>query len=348
MRRSAMVLALLALLFLAGRPPSVGAQIPVTPPPIEDVVDDVVHTVEETVETVEEEVVHTGEEIVHSAEEVPPSTAPAVEEQTVSAGAGGGGPSVVQPGGSATGDHVQVAGGSGGRTDPGAGEDGSSPGSLGGRVEGSGRTPRGEEGVPGLPEEFVAVVAAPVRVVKTNDADGDSSYSDAETTPVPGSDVSFTMSVVNQGTETVTIIRTSDFFPGPEGVADREVCRGLVGRTLASGASVNCRFTLGSYAPPMGGSKVNTVSLQMLAGGGEDPSAQRTLFATDASTVRTGEADVLGLVVRDPGRGLAGTGAAVWRWGAVAVLLGAVGIEFLRLGRARARGPAHRPGSSAG
>jgi hypothetical protein len=345
-----MVLALLALLFLAGRPPSVGAQIPLTPPPIEEVVDDVVHTVEEAVETVEEDVVHTGEGIVQSAEGVPQSTASAVEEKAVSAGAGGGGggPSAGQPGGSATENHVQVAGGSGGRADPGAGEEGSSPGSVGARLEGSGRAPRGEEAVPELPEEFVAVVAAPVKVVKTNDADGDSSYSDAETTPVPGSDVSFNVSVVNEGAETVTIIRTSDFFPGPEGVADQEVCSDLVGRTLASGESVNCRFTLGSYAPPMGGSKVNTVSVQMLADGGDDPSAQRTLFATDASTVRTGETDVLGLVVRDPGRGLAGTGAAVWRWAAVAVLLGAVGTELLRIGRARARDPARRPGSSAG
>jgi hypothetical protein len=352
MRRPAMVLTLLALLFVAGRPASVGAQVPL-PPPIEDTVEEVVHTVEESVETVEE-VVHTAEasveteeKIVQTAEDVPQSTAPAVEEKTVSAGAGGGGPSVVKPGGSTNGDHVQVAGGSGRRTDPGAGEDVSSPGSAHGRLEGAARAPRGEAAVPGLPEEFVALVAAPVKVVKTNDANADASYSDAETTSTPGSDVSFDMSVINEGTETVSIIRTSDFFPGPSGVADREVCRSLVGRTLAPGESVSCRFTLNGYAPSWGESKVNTVSLHLLAGNGGDPSMLRTLFATDASTVRTGGTGVLGLVVEGPGRGLAGTGAAVWRWGAAAVLLGAVGTGFLRLSRARVRGWARGPVSPA-
>jgi hypothetical protein len=351
-RRLVLVPALLLALFLAGPAPSAGAQLAPPLPPLDQTVDQVTQTTQGITQTVTQTVTQTTQGATGTVQgatgtvqgatgttQGATGTATGAAEgaagSATGGGDGGGGvvASALQPG-APSGNQEQAAPGSGKPGDSGPRGAGAARGPYGRPKGGSAQPPGGGPGGSVRPEEFGGgLVADPLTVVKTNDADHDGAYSNSETTSEPEADVSFRVSVTNQGAEEVSIIRISDFFPSSEGVSDREVCRSLGGASLAPGQSVACTFTLADYAPPRGESKVNTISVHMLAGDAGS-STLRTLLATDASTVETRGAAVLGLVLGNPGQ-LAGTGAAVGGLAVIVAQLAAAGLELRRRGRAR-------------
>lgn len=121
-------------------------------------------------------------------------------------------------------------------------------------------------------------------VDKTNDADGDGTYTDAETAPAPGADVPFRLVVTNPATSNVPVTITSltDTWPGLPAPVDLLTggCADLAGAVLAPGDSATCEFVTSAHAPAAGQALTDIVT----AGGvWEDLAAS----AEDGSTVRS-------------------------------------------------------------
>lgn len=127
-----------------------------------------------------------------------------------------------------------------------------------------------------------------VTIEKTNDADGDGTYTDDETT-TPGADVPFQVVITNTGTGDLTVASLDDAWPGLEDALDLlgdgvlscddgEATSDLsVGDVIPAGASLTCTFTVEDYAPAAGGSLTNTVTLD----------TDETEPVDDTSVVRT-------------------------------------------------------------
>jgi len=118
-------------------------------------------------------------------------------------------------------------------------------------------------------------------VDKTNDANGDATFSDDETAATVGAAVAFTVVVTNTSAVPAVLATLTDAVGGsPVAFAcDPDV----VGSTLAAGASTTCLVTLAGYSPADGTSVVNTVTATLEAV--DDPSNHGS--ASDTSTVRT-------------------------------------------------------------
>ena len=119
-----------------------------------------------------------------------------------------------------------------------------------------------------------------ISVVKTNDADGDGTFTDSEVAPSAGASVPFKAVITNNSAVPVVIDTLTDVYPG---VSSFGVCGGLLGTTLAAGASTTCSFTVSGYAPSAGDSLTDTVTV--LGHHATIPSLTDT--ASDTSTVST-------------------------------------------------------------
>jgi hypothetical protein len=150
-----------------------------------------------------------------------------------------------------------------------------------------------------------------------NDADGDGNFTDVEIASGPSVDVRFRALISNIGSTSFEIAGVNHTYQDVSGRAQAQVCEKLVGLVLPAGRSVPCAFALPEYAPPRGGSVVNTIT----AAAFEIGNSGRGASDSDTSTVDTLFAgEVLAVAVkREPGL-LAFTG------------MDAVGLVVLALG----------------
>ena len=118
-------------------------------------------------------------------------------------------------------------------------------------------------------------------VDKTNDANGDATFSDDETATSVGASVPFKVVVTNTSVVPAVLASLTDAVAGNPVAftCDPDV----VGSTLAAGASTTCMVTLAGYSPADGTSVVNTVTATLHAVG----NASNSGSASDTSTVRT-------------------------------------------------------------
>lgn len=120
-----------------------------------------------------------------------------------------------------------------------------------------------------------------VTVDKTNDANGDGTYSDDETASSVGAAVAFKVVITNTSIVPVVLSSLVDMVSGS---SKAFTCADdVLGSTLAAGASATCLFTLTGYSPADGASLVNTVTATVHQVGNNGNGAS----ASDDSTVRT-------------------------------------------------------------
>jgi hypothetical protein len=100
-----------------------------------------------------------------------------------------------------------------------------------------------------------------IRIVKSNDANGDGIYSNSEEAKKDNLDVPFELIITNTGSEPVVIDSLTDEFEQTtlDLLAGR--CASLNGVTLDPGESTICTFTLNNYSPPQGTSIDNTAEI---------------------------------------------------------------------------------------
>jgi LPXTG-motif cell wall-anchored protein len=119
---------------------------------------------------------------------------------------------------------------------------------------------------PPPPETFA------VELTKVNDANGDGTFSDRETAPAEGSDVTFEIDIINTGSGALTLQSLTDAFDDElvDLLVDVELsCTGSGGAVVVlepgslipAGTTIRCRFTLAGYAPAAGDPLVNTVTV---------------------------------------------------------------------------------------
>jgi hypothetical protein len=344
MRLAAAVPGLLALLLAVGIP-SAGAQSVPLPPDLEDTANDAVGTVKGTAK----DPVGTTKDAVGTTKDAVGKTTDAVGGATGSSGGSSGGGtgggsltdgSVVDGSQPQSRSQAPAAGdgagsGAGGGTGNGGGKAGGKAGGgkAGGKVAGGGRS-RGGAGEASTSYESAFIpgelAASPVAVVKTNDADGDGSFTERETAPEPGADVPFRIAVRNTGSGAVTILGLAHYLPEDPMSSRVEVCPSLAGTTVEAGESEVCAFTLRGYSPPRGAVKVSTAAANVVVdSGAAGQGTVRSLYAT--STVQTGAADVSRL--GSPGGFLAQTGADILQLLVASFLLAGIGAELVRRGR---------------
>lgn len=170
-----------------------------------------------------------------------------------------------------------------------------------------------------------------------NDADGDGIYSDSETAPESGADVSFKAIITNMGATAFEIATVSQSFIQQGGRVQVEVCADLDGLTLGFGESLACLFSVSEYSPAIGETVVNTVTASALEIAG---SKRRGTSDSDNTTVATFLDDqVLAVAIeRAPGP-LAFTGTGAARLLALALVLFAAGASALYLSGVREKTP---------
>jgi uncharacterized repeat protein (TIGR01451 family) len=136
-----------------------------------------------------------------------------------------------------------------------------------------------------------------VTVTKTNDANGDGTFSGDETATAVGANVAFTVVVTNTSVVPVVLSTLVDAVAGSD--VPFTCATSIIGSTLAAGASATCLFTLTGYSPADGGSVVDTVTATVHQVGnpsnGGSGSAQSTVRTAipkvpDVSIVKTGPA----------------------------------------------------------
>jgi len=99
-----------------------------------------------------------------------------------------------------------------------------------------------------------------VTVNKLNDANGDKSFTKSETAKTVGQTVPFQVVVTNTSAVPAVVGSLTDEWPGKAAFSLDQACPGLVGSTLAAGASSTpCVFNEANYAPAAGSSLTNTV-----------------------------------------------------------------------------------------
>jgi uncharacterized repeat protein (TIGR01451 family) len=139
-----------------------------------------------------------------------------------------------------------------------------------------------------------------VTVEKTNDANGDGTFSDSEQAPAQGATVQFKAVITNTSAVTVKITELTDEWPGK---APFGVCAGRIGTTLAPGASVTCTFSQAGYAPAAGAGLTDTVRVVVvdnnnpnISGSDEDTSTVTTPNPQiDLSIVKSDDIDPITL-----------------------------------------------------
>lgn len=160
-------------------------------------------------------------------------------------------------------------------------------------------------------------------MIKTNDADGDFTFTGAEVATKAAANVPFQVMVLNQGSDPVTVGEIVDYIPRGEGVEEVLVCNELTARILAPGQSATCTFTLEGYSTEKGGRVINTIRVS-----GVVNHNGVAVSASDASTVTTAGGQVLGLVIERPPT-LASTGAAILKLLWPAAILSVIGTLFM-------------------
>jgi hypothetical protein len=324
MRRWAAVPASLALLFLAWPLQRAGAQLPPPPSPpplpLPSLPSPLPSPIEETVDQIESAVAQTSTSVETTADSVG-GTGGVGSAGGGSGGLGGGG--IIETGDSA-GEGTAATGPGGAKSNPSGGSGTKVAGKAGGK-SGTGkatvRPQRGDQ-LRGFP------AAPPLVVTKTNDANGDFTFTNAETATKPGASIPFEVSVLNQANDQVTIGEVVDYLPGGEGV---RVCNELTGQIVDPGGSATCTFTLDAYSPERGSRVINTIRVQ-----GTVNHNGATVSSSDSSTVATPGGEVLGLLIQRP-PGMASTGAAIIGLLRLTALLGGVGALSLAASRARGR-----------
>ena len=173
-----------------------------------------------------------------------------------------------------------------------------------------------------------------IRIVKTNDANGDGRYTDNEEAKRSGLDVPFKLVIINTGTPDLRITDLTDAFSQTTLDLLANKCPGLSGQVLSSGESVTCTFTLNSYSPSAtSGDLVNTAEVC-----GENMTGDKSDCDNDTSRVRS--AEVLGKTITPtPPGGTAFTGSnGTIGFGFAALFLLMLGSGLTYLGyRRRAR-----------
>jgi uncharacterized repeat protein (TIGR01451 family) len=172
-----------------------------------------------------------------------------------------------------------------------------------------------------------------VDIVKTNDADGDGTYTNSEEALEPGSNVSFLLVITNTSDEVVTITSLTDAFPGSSIDLLANKCSALAGVSLDPGESVDCTFSIQDYSPDATADpKINTATVCV-------ENANGTQEACDDNDSRVTSAEVLGGTVtrsptRTPPAGLAFTGPddGSTNWIIVAFLLLLIGTTLMYFG----------------
>lgn len=170
-----------------------------------------------------------------------------------------------------------------------------------------------------------------------NDADRDGIYSDSETAPVAGTDISFKAIITNIGSTAFEIASVSQSFMQKSGRVQVEVCADLDGLTVGFGESLACSFSVSDYSPPLGESVVSTITASAIEVTG---SGRRGTSDSDNSTVATFLGDqVLAVAVGRATDPLAFTGTDAARLLALALILLAAGGAFLYASRVRSALP---------
>lgn len=118
-------------------------------------------------------------------------------------------------------------------------------------------------------------------VVKTNDANGDATYSDDETATAAGASVTFKVTVTNTSDADVVIESITDVASSVS--LPVSCASAFVGQTVAAGASLTCTFTEAAYSPADGQSKTNTATVTV----GAADNQGNTASGSDTSVVRT-------------------------------------------------------------
>ena len=164
-----------------------------------------------------------------------------------------------------------------------------------------------------------------IRIIKTNDANGDGIYTDNEEAKKQGLDVPFKLVITNVGEDTVRITDLIDSFDQNTVDLLENKCGDLAGRILDPGESVTCTFVMRNYSPPENTVLENTVEVCVKQMGGD-----KTDCDDDPSKVRS--AEVLGrTITKTPPGGTAFTGSsATLHFGllAMALLLLGTGIVY--------------------
>lgn len=134
-------------------------------------------------------------------------------------------------------------------------------------------------------------------VLKSNDADGDGTFTDDETADAVGESVTFQVVVTNTSAVPAVIGSFTDAVSGtPISITPTP---DVVGTTLGAGESVTVTFTVPAYTPADGTSTTNlvTVALHQVGNAGNgtvvtDTSTVRTVVPREISILKTGPATV--------------------------------------------------------
>jgi uncharacterized repeat protein (TIGR01451 family) len=118
-------------------------------------------------------------------------------------------------------------------------------------------------------------------VDKTNDANGDGTFTDDETASTVGASVAFKVVITNTSIVPAVLGSLVDTVAGNP--TSFTCADDVISSTLAAGASATCLFTLTGYSPADGTSLVNTVTATLHQVGNESNNGS----ASDTSTVRT-------------------------------------------------------------
>jgi hypothetical protein len=126
-----------------------------------------------------------------------------------------------------------------------------------------------------------------VDLVKDNDADEDGTFTDSEEASQEGQDVTFQVVITNTSDVDMQIMSLTDAFG--ETVINPLECltaegSNVMGIWLDPGESVTCTFTVQDYAPPAGGSLVDTVEVTVCVKGSDERASD-----SDTSEVTTPE-----------------------------------------------------------
>jgi hypothetical protein len=164
-----------------------------------------------------------------------------------------------------------------------------------------------------------------IRIIKTNDANGDGIYTDNEEAKKQGLDVPFKLVITNVGEDAVRVTDLIDSFDRTTVDLLENKCASLDGIVLEPGESVECTFVMRNYSPPQDTVLENNVEVCVKQMGGD-----KTDCDDDPSRVRS--AEVLGrTITKTPPGGTAFTGSNdTLRFGllATALLLLGTGIVY--------------------
>jgi LPXTG-motif cell wall-anchored protein len=119
-----------------------------------------------------------------------------------------------------------------------------------------------------------------ITVVKKNDANGNSDFNESEVAPSTGSPVKFQVELINTGNQELDVATLTDTWSGlaepinlltaPDLLCTRGEATVDLTTALPVGTTTTCTFTLASYAPAAGTSRVNKVAVTTDEGASDD------------------------------------------------------------------------------